>query len=282
MVHIVQVVLSGSAEQPQVFSDEAAARTAYVGSAKKYWAQSYAAYCQRSGADSDSFASAQAFVASFDLAERSRLHYWSVAPEETALPGGGSLQPGLKALQEQRAHIEQLVQEVEQSSGVVRGVLHDLLATIAELTGDAGAVAVPPEGKADAPRPLAVQDTAPAAQEAEAQPVAANYNTKEWQEYVASIRNMCSNSRREYHLFTRDDWRQAVYSNQTSFEYWEWLAITIDHYIEKAQLAGYAVVPDSDRSGGYRFKTPDGIISDVSSDAEGEAWCRAGLHIEGK
>jgi hypothetical protein len=28
--------------------------------------------------------------------------------------------------------------------------------------------------------------------------------------------------------------------------------------------------------------TPDGIVSDISNEAEGEAWCRAGLHLEGK
>lgn len=281
MWHIIQVVLSGSAEPPMVFSDETAAQAAFVSCAKKYWAQSYSAYCERSGDNSDSFTTAEAFVARFDLADRSRLHFWSITPEDSAAPAAGGLQPGLEALQERRQRIEHLAQEVAQSSGVVMGALNELLAAIAELTGDTGGTAANADEGANAPRLLASQETAPAAQEAAAQPVT-NYDSKEWQEYVASIKNMCSGSRREYHLFTRDDWRQAVYSNQTSFEYWEWLAITIDHYIEKAQLAGYAVVPDLDRSGGYRFKTPDGIVSESSSDAEGEAWCRAGLHIEGK
>jgi hypothetical protein len=90
------------------------------------------------------------------------------------------------------------------------------------------------------------------------QPPAELYNTREWKEYVESIKNMCGGSRSEFHLFTRHDWRQAVYNDQTSFEYWEWVAATIDHHIEQAQQAGYAVVPDPDQPGRHRFKAPDG------------------------
>src|SRR5512133_1930007 len=101
MLHIVQVLLSGSAETPRVFFDEGAARAAYVECAKKYWNQSYAAYCEGRGLDGTSFSSAQAFVAGFDLADRSRIHYWSVTPED----GAGSLPTGLEVLQGEGARI---------------------------------------------------------------------------------------------------------------------------------------------------------------------------------
>jgi len=281
MLHIVQVVLSGSAETPQAYRDEVAAQAAFVHCAKKYWAQSYAAYCERNGLDSDCFSSAQAFVATFDLADRSRIHYWSVTPEDAVTGGSSGLLPGLEALKERRERIERLVRDVEQASGEVREGLTELLATIAELTGDVPAVAARPVGETDTPRSLSPTEPTAAPTAAPApQPSAEMYNTREWKEYVESIRNMCGGSRSEYHLFTRHDWRQAVYSEQTPFEYWEWVAVTIDHYIEKAQQAGYSVVPDPDAPGRYRFMTPEGGVSDISTDTEGEAWCRAGLHLE--
>jgi len=280
MLHIVQVVLSGSAEAPQAYFAEDAAQAAFVDCAKKYWSQSYAAFCERSGLDGACFSSAQAFVATFDLADRSRIHYWSTAPED----GAASLLPGVEVLKEQRERIERLAQDLEQASGAVREGVAGLLNTIAELTGDVTVVAARPAGEQDAPRHLVApaEPTAAPAPAAAPQPPKEMYNTREWKEYVESIKNMCGGNRSEYHLFTRQDWRQAVYSDQTSFEYWEWVAATIDHHIEKAQQAGYSVVPDPDKPGRYRFRTPDGVVSDIDTDTEGESWCRAGLHLEGK
>ena len=279
MLHIVQVVLAGSAEMPQVFVDEEAARAAFVACAKKYWSQAFAAHCEKTSVDSESFSSAQAFVATFDLADRSRIHYWSTEPVDA--PCG--TQPGLGRLAEQQRLIERLAGEVERASGAVRDGVTELLATIAEVTGEKVGAAVQPVTEPDEPRPLAaVNDSTSPAPQALPQPAVAPCTTREWKEYVESIKNMCGGSRNEYHLFTRSDWRQAVYGGQTSFEYWEWLAATIDHYIEQAQRAGYAVIPDPDNPGRYRFRTPDGIVSDIPTDAEGEAWCRAGLHLEGK
>jgi hypothetical protein len=283
MLHIVQVVLSGSAETPKVYLDEGAARAAFVDCAKMYWAQSYAAYCERNGVDSALFSSAQAFVATFDLADRSRIHYWPITPEDEAAGGAGSLLPGVEALKERRGLIERLVRDLEQASGAVREGLTGLLETIAELTGDVTGVVARPVGETAAPgRLAAAEPPTPPAPEPAPQPAADMYNTQEWKEYVEDIKNMCGGNRSEFHLFTRYDWRQAVYSEQTSFEYWEWVAATIDQYIEKAQQAGYSVVADPDEPGRYRFRTPDGVVSDISSEAEGEAWCRAGLHLEGK
>jgi hypothetical protein len=94
--------------------------------------------------------------------------------------------------------------------------------------------------------------------------------------------NMCGGSREEFHLFNRHDWRQAVYGNETALEYWEWVAVQIDDHIHKARHAGYAVVADPDQPGYFRYRTPGGIVSDAADETEDEAWCRAGLHLEGK
>ena len=291
MLHIVQVVLSGGAETPKVFLDEAAAHAAFVDCAKTYWEQSYAAYCERTGVDADSFSSAQAFVAAFDLADRNRIHCWSVTPADAGAGIFDTLLPGAAALQERREQILRLADEVEQASGIVREGLTELLDTLAGLTGTATARDMPPvlpvSGQ-DAPGRLAATELPaselPATQPPQEapQPSAEQYNTKEWKDYVESIKNMCGGSRSEFHLFNRYDWRQAVYSGETTFEYWQWVAVTIDRYIERAQQAGYAVVPDPDKPENYRFRTPEGVVSDISNDTEGEAWCRAGLHLEGR
>jgi len=283
MLYLVQVVLSGSAETPKAYVAEGAAKAGFVDCAKKYWAQSYAAYCERNSVDSACFSSAQAFVATFDLADRSRIHYWSVTPEDAVAGGASSLFPGVEVLKKRRECIERLVQDVEQASGAVREGLIELLGTIADLTGDVTGAAAQPVGEPDAPGRLAAAERPSSPiPEAASQPSVEMYNTKEWKEYVEAIKNMCGGNRSEFHLFTRYDWRQAVYSEQTSFEYWEWVAASIDHYIEKAQQAGYSIVADPEMPERYRFKTPDGVVSEISDEAEDEAWCRAGLHLEGK
>jgi len=277
MLHIVQVVLSGSAEPPKVFVDKALAESAFVDCAKTYWAQSYAAYCERNGVDSGCFASAQAFVAAFDLADRSRIHYWSMMPEDAGAADINRLLPGAAALMEGREHVLRLVHEVEQASVAVREGLAGLLETIAGLTGDgAGAVS----GQ-NAPGRLAATEppSSPPPREA---PKPSAYDAGKWKGYAESIKGMCGGNRSEFNLFNRYDWRQAVYSNETSFEYWEWVAAQIYAHIEKAHGAGYTVVDDPDYRGAYRFKTPDGVIDDISCGTEGEAWCRAGLHSEGR
>jgi len=278
MVHIVQVLLSGCAEAPQVFFEEAAARAAFVAAAKKYWAQSYSAFCERGSLDCDAFASAQAFVAGFDLAERSRLHYWTIEAEDAPT----EQLPGLTALHQGRERLAQLAVTLEQASAAVREELTQLLENITPMPVEAVAATPRPTGAADSPRPLGGTEPAVTPAKAAAQPAANSYNSKEWHDYVETIKNMCGGNRSEYHLFTRQDWRHAVYSNDTSFEYWQWVAATIDDHIERAQQAGYGVLPADDMPGHYRFRTPDGVVSDTVSNAEGEAWCRAGLHLDGK
>jgi hypothetical protein len=284
MLHIVQVVLAGGAEIPRVFFDETAAQAAFVACAKRYWAQSYAAYCERDGVNGDFFSSAQAFVATLDLADRSRIHYWNVTPEDAGAGSASGLLPGAAALKERREHLLRVAREVEEASLTVRDGLTELLDAIAGLSGDAadtGVQPMKPGADQDAPGRLATTELSSPAPEAP-QPSAERYNTREWKEYVESIKSMCGGNRSEFHLFNRYDWRQAVYGSETAFEYWEWVAVQIDEHIEKAQRAGYSVVDDPDKPGHYRFRTPEGVVSDISNEAEGEAWCRAGLHLEGR
>lgn len=285
MLHIIQVILSGSAEIPMAFCDETAAHAAFVGCAKKYWAQSYAAYCERNGASSDCFSSAQDFVASLDLADRSRIHYWVVTPVDAGAAGLEHVLPGSAELMERREHVLRLAREVERASGAVREGVAELLDAIATLSGDdAGRneQSVPSVQRRDQPGRLATHELpSPPAPQKAPQPSDRTYDPGKWKEYIESIRYSCGGNR-EFHLFDRHSWRQAVYGNETDFEYWEWVAAKIDQYIEKAHNAGYAVVNDPDDPGCYRFRAPDGIVSDISNDTEGEAWCRAGLDLEAK
>ena len=279
MLHIVQVILAGSAEVPQVFADVEAAQAAYVECAKRYWAQSYAAYCQRGGVDSNRFESARAFVDSFDLADRSRIHLWSI----TAVGANVCQPPGpdLAALKDKLEQVAQLVQTLDQASGSVRERVSGLLATLTAPAGSGSAEPATPTER-DLPRILPAGDLAPQPEAPPQPPPAGAYDTKEWKDYVEMIKNMCGGNRSEYHLFTRHDWRQAVYHDGTSLEYWDWVGTTLDYYIERAQQAGYSVVPDQCQPGYYRFVTPSGEVSERVAEAEGEAWCRAGLHLEGK
>ncbi len=289
MLHIVQVILSGSAEPPQIFLDEEKAHAAFVACARKYWATSYNAYCERNGLNADSFVAAQGFIASFDLADRSRIHYWHLTPEDAGA-GAGQLMPGLAALSEQREQVRRLVREVEQASGIVRESLAELMDIVAGVTGEEPAATVTPSTAADRDTPGRFTPVEPPAEEpVQEQPKAeqpkpddARFKTKEWRDYVSSIVGMCGGNRSEFPLFTRHDWRQAVYSSETSLEYWDWAALQIDDHIEAAQQAGYSVVDDPDKAGHYRFRTPDGTVNDRSCEAEGDAWCRAGLHLKGK
>jgi len=282
MLHIVQVVLSGSAEIPKLFFDEAKAESAYVECAKEYWGQSYPAYCDRNGVSRDCFSSAKAFFKTFDLADKSRINYWIVKPEETGLDKLNLLLLGPESIKERREHILRLTKEVEQTSLAVKEGLTVLLDKIADLADNVDSLdgmftdeqyVGRPEGDSVLPSSLLPQE--------EPEEIDEKYKTPEWKKYVESVKNMCGGSSGEFRLFTRHDWRQDVYSNLTSFEYWEWVAAKIDTCTGKAEKAGYSVVEDSDQPGQYKFKTPDAIWSKISCNTEEEAWCHACLHSDG-
>jgi len=282
MLHIVQVVLPGSVETPQVFIDKVQAEAAFVASAKKYWRQSYAAFCEEAGGDADDYATAQAFVATFDLADRSRIHEWSVEIETGGAGDIERLLPGGAALQEQQERIQQLVVEVEQASGVVRAGMSELLEILSGVTTTTEPARKKQPSDSLRSQPGQLKNfTAPTAPST-TQNSSSSFSSEERQAFIGSIMHMSGGNRSEAKLFDRAAWRQAVYSDETALEYWDWVADQIDAYIDKAQQAGYSVIDDTEQSDCYWFQTPDGFVGEISCKAAGEAWCRAGLHLEGR
>lgn len=281
MLHIVQVIISGSAELPKLFIETAKAESAYVEYTKYVWAQSYSAYCEQRGISVDCFASAQAFVDSLAVSEKCTLHYWVVKPEDIGLDKSNINLLGAEQNRKQREHIVALTKKAEIACVTVKEGLTELLDTIRVLTDTVTSMDVlgtdsqsvgSPGGDGGLSTPLVQQEKTKETDDM--------YRTPEWKAFVGSITGICGGSRSEYHLFTRHDWRQDVYSNVTSFDYWEWVAAKIYHYKEKAINANYSVIEDSESPGHYKFKTPKGIVSDISCYAEWEAWCHAGLHLE--
>ena len=279
MVHIVQAVLSGRAEIPKLFIDEALAEAAYVDYANEYWAQSYPAFCEKSGISRDCYSSASAFIRSFDVVDKNTINYWSVKPEA---PGFGNMdyRTGLELDKERLECFRRLTQDVEQASCAVKEGLTEItqrMEGLADALNNVDALftserhAVSPGGDSSAP----LVSVTPGEHEEDNE----KYTTPVWVNYVMSLKNACGGSWSEFRLFTRHDWRQAVYSNATSFEYWEWAAAKIDTCMRKAEKAGYTVIGDSERPGEYTFKTPDLVESEVFFSKE-EAWCHAAQHAD--
>jgi hypothetical protein len=231
MLHIVQVVTRGVAETPQLFLDDAKARTAFVEGVRKHWEERYSDYCGHHGLSGDSFASAQAFVSTIDVSEKSRIHYWTFKAEEIGLGN--------------------------------RKICGDASPVEAQ-TGDGPKVVPPP----------------PAVRQEKPEPDPAACATPEWKAFVGTIKRLGSGSRNEFYLLHRDDWRQDVYSDRTSLEYWDWVADRIMKYKERAKCANYSVIEDPAASGCYKFINQEGIASEDCCDSEWEAWCAAGLDLE--
>lgn len=271
MLHIVQVVMWGVAETPRLFPDEAKARAAYVEYAQKRWEQRYAAYCEHHGVGSDSFASAHAFVKTIDVSEKSTINYWPLNPEEAGLGDSKSVLCG--AEREEFRHVAEGIVAVKE--GLAR-----LLDDVSNLADRVARLDVPPakarsggEAEKPAPPPSLPPQVKP-------EPVPETYATPEWKAFVGTIKRLCSGSRNDFYLLPRDDWRQDVYSNRTSLEYWDWAADKIVKYKEKAKDASYSVIEDPDSPGCYKFANREGIASEECYDSEWEAWCAAGLHLE--
>jgi len=282
MLHIVQVVLSGIAEIPKLLFDEATAESAYVECANEYWAQSYSAYCERNGVSRDCFSSAKAFVKTFDSAEKSKINYWIVKPEDMGLDKFNLILLGPESIKECREHILRLTKEVEQTYLAVKDGLTGLLDKIAGLIDHVNSMDLPSTDDQHVGRPESVPGLLSSIlPQKEPDDIDEKFKTPEWGKYVESVKNMFGGVSSEFLSFTRHDWRQDVYGNSTTFEYWEWVAAKIDNCIGKAKNAGYSVFEDPDQSGEYKFKTPDGIWGEISCNTEGEAWFHAGLHFDG-
>ena len=282
MLHIVQVVISGSAKLPKLFIEKSKAESAYVEHTKDAWAESYSAYCEQRSISVDCFASAQAFVDTLAVLEKGTLHYWVVKPEDIGLDKTNIILLGLEQNREQREHIADLTKKAEIASVAVKEELTELINTISMLTDTVTTMDVLPTDSQSVGSPGGDGGlSSPPVQLEKTKETDDMYRTPEWKAFVGSIMSICGGSRSEYHLFSRHDWRQDVYSNVTSFDYWEWVAAKIHHFKEKAIHANYSVIEDSECPGHYKFKTPEGMVSDISCYAEWEAWCHAGLHLAG-
>lgn len=265
MLHVVQVVMWGVAETPQLFIDEEKAQAAYVQWARKHWEQRYSAYCDHHGVSSDSFASAQAFVNSIDVSEKSKIHFWTFNPEEAGL--NTIKQP---AQEEFRHAAKEIV--------AVRDGLAQLLSDLSTLADRFAPMdASPGEAQTAVLEKTAPSLSGPPQDEPESD--SQKYTTPEWKNFVGTIPRLCSGIRNEFYLLPRDNWRQDVYSNRTSLEYLDWVADRIVKYKERAKNASYFVFEGTE-SGCYRFKNREGLESEESFDSEWVAWCAAGLYQE--
>jgi hypothetical protein len=270
MLHVVQVVMWGVAETPQLFLDEAKARSAYVECARKHWAQRYAAYCEHHDASVDCFASAQAFVNTIDVSEKSAINYWTLNPEEAGLGDAELCGPGPEEFR-----------QVAEGIVAVKEGLTRLLDDVSHLTDRCARLAVEPVEAQTVEGPGKTAPSPSAVPEEEPESAPETYTTAEWKTFAGTIKRLCSGSRNEFYLLPRDNWRQAVYSNRTSLEYWDWLADRIVKYKENAKSAGFSVIEEPDSPGYYKFTNREGIASEDCYDSEWEAWCAAGLHLEG-
>lgn len=283
MLHIVQVVFAGRAETPQVFLDQAGAESAYVDQVKTCWKQSYSTYCDQNGIDIDSLSSARAFLDTLDQSEKSQINYWVVNPVD-APP------EKLKELQwmaQRRETIGHRLKKTVESSAAIRDGLNGLLDDLAQLSDCLGDSEPLPAGVQPAAPEI---DTAPASAEKPREPVkpedveeepAEHYTSKEWKTFVASIMNTYGGSRSACSLLPRPVWRQEVYSDATSLEYWDWVGDRIKRYRKKAENAGYAIIEDPGSPGHYKVKTPEGTVEETSFYSEWEAWCHAGMNLPG-
>lgn len=284
MLHIVQVVVSGYAEIPTLVIDQDQAESAFVEGAKKHWPQLYSQYCDQNKISQDCLSSAKAFIKSFDPSEKTKINHWVVKPEDIGLDKLNLLLLGEGPMQERRKHLQSLAADVERKSVAVKKDMAKFFTKFADLVEHvnqfdkmlAGDQAV--AGHKGEPG-LPELPSAPPREEPEV--LDEKYQTPEWQVFVGSIKNLCGGGWSEFPAFNRHDWRQEVYANLTSLEYWQWAATKIDGCIGKAKGAGYVVVEDAEHRGQYRFHTPEGIPSEISCSSQVQAWCDACLRLDG-
>jgi hypothetical protein len=273
MLHIVQIVMWGVAETPQLFVEEEKARTAYVECVKKHWTKRYSAYCEHHGLNEDSFASAHAFVSKIDVSEKSHIHYWTLDADEAGLGDSKSPLSG-EEMEEVRHVAEGLV--------AIKTGLLQLLEDLSDLTDRFSRTRLSPTEPRTAESPESIAPSpSPAWQEiSESDP--STYKTPEWKAFVGTVMRLGSGMGNEFYLLRREDWRQDVYSNRTSLEYWDWVADRITQYKERAKNGNYSVIQDPEGTGCYRFIDQEGIASKDCGDSEWEAWCAAGLDLKAK
>jgi hypothetical protein len=268
MLYFVQTVMWGVAEKPVLFFDEEKAGVAYVEGVRRNWTQRYAAYCEHHSLPGDSFASAQAFVKTLDLSEKSTVNFWSFDREEAALA-----EPEHAGAEEFR--------QLSEGIGAVKDGLARLLEDVAGLAERFHRPAKPQV------EPAVVETEKPAVaylgnslkeERQETTPEACA--GPEWQTFVGTVKRLATGPRNDFALLTRDDWRQDVYSSRTSLEYWDWVADRIMMYKETAIAADYSITQLPDSAGCWTFGNMEGVTAEETLGSEWEAWCAAGLHAE--
>jgi len=273
VLYLVQIIESGTAAPPRVFADQTCARKTFTALVRKHCAAEFAKYCAGQEADPESFATAKAFADSRGGEDVCcHCHYWEldleadrVAAEQLPL-AIQSREPVLKAAAETQQQVLGVQTELRGLAEKLTGMSQELL-RLQNLLGDDGQGAGSDEasGAPEVPQP------APDALDEK-------YRTAEWQDFVQSLIRMCGGNWGEFPLLSRPDWRHAVYSNHTTLQYWEWVAITIDQSIERARTNGYTVEEDGEKSGHFAYLTPAGERSSTLFELEDLAWCAAGLH----
>jgi hypothetical protein len=270
MLYIVQAVMWGVAEKPELFAEEEKARSAYVAATGKNWAQRYAAYCEHHGVSGDSFASAEGFVKTLDVSEKSTVNFWTFDLEEA---GSGE--------QKEAGDADR---RVAQGIVAVREGLARLLDDVTRLA-ETFVSSVDSPVEAEAPvgemKSLPPPGSAPDLKDRRPEPTPEACARPEWQTFLATVKRLATGPRNDFALLTRDDWRQDVYSSRTSLEYWDWVADRIMKYKETAVGAGCTVSQHPDSPGCWTFGDLEGITAEGTFDSEWEGWCAAGLHVEG-
>ncbi len=269
MLYIVQMITSGTASHPKAFANQAQAQKAFTDLVREHCEEGFAEYCARIGADPASFSTAKAFA---DAGSRGELtvHYWELSLEEEEEKTIRSQQPSpsrkpvLKAAAETQQQVLGVQAELRGLTEKLAGMSQELI-RLQDLLGD------------ESDEAAEVSD-APELSQPEPEPLDDKYQTAEWQDFVQSLIQMCGGNFGEFPLISRQDWRHAVYSNQTTLQYWEWVAMTIDQSIERAKAGGYAVEADREQAGHFAYLTPTGERSSTLYELEDLAWCAAGLH----
>ncbi len=269
MLYIVQMIVSGTAAQPRVFADQTNAQAAFIALVREHRAAGFAEYCAINQADPESFATAKAFAGT---GAGAGFCFW-----EQALEADGGAVNQVQRPPQGRQPVLEAAAETQQQ---VLGVQTELRCLTEKLTGMSQELIRLQSllGEEDAGVGSAEASGAPELTTPEPDTLDEKHQSAEWQEFVQSLMQMCGGNWGEFPLLSRQDWRQAVYANDTTLAYWEWAAITIDELIERAKTNGYAIEEDGQQSGHFAYLTPTGGRSSTLYEMEDLAWCAAGLH----
>lgn len=271
MFYVIQMIDSGIISPPQIFNSQDKARTAFSNLVREHAGETFSRYCAVNGLEAESFAAARAFAMEDTRLDVS-FSYWELASEtngtngESLAPAGVGRESALKVAAETQQQVLGVQSELRILGEKLTAMSQELI-RFQNLFGEDRAVAV-----LDAT--IGPEETSPPDEPG----LAEKYQTSDWQAFVQSLIQMCGGNWGEFPLLSRQDWRQAVYSNQSSLPYWDWAAISIDRAIEKARTSGYAVEEDDAQFGYYYYRTPAGERSSTLHELEDLAWCEAGLH----